>query len=142
MKLEIKKSAIYLSCVLFIFIWVVRGFSGHYEAVEYNSDMLDYVADSSFAYNLLYILVLGLLVSCSFYILNSRILPKWFHFFIILSILIGILYFIEGLLCHNEHLFPLARAALNPMFLLIFFMVFATYNDFSFQKIIKIIYLD
>lgn len=139
MKLQIKKSAIYLSCVLFISIWVVRGFSGHYESVEYNSNMLDYVADSSFAYNLLYVLVLGLFVSSSLNIFNSGILPKWFHIFIILSILIGILYFIEGLLCHNEHLFPLARAALNPMFLLIFFMVFATYNDFSFQKILNII---
>lgn len=139
MKLEIKKSAIYLSCILFIFIWVVRGFSGHYEAVDYNSDMLDYVSDSSLAYNLLYVLVLGLFVCCSFNVFNSKILPKWFYFFIILSLLIGFLYFIEGLLNHNEHFFPLARAALNPMFLLIFLMVFATYNDFSFQKILTII---
>lgn len=139
MKIGRKRSALYLTVILFIFIWIVRGFSGHYEVVEYNSDMMDYVADASLAYNILYIAVLGIFICCSFNILNSRLLPKWFYFFIITSLLISFLYFMEGILNHNEHIFPLARAALNPLFLLIFFMVFTIYDDSYFQNILKIV---
>ena len=138
MKFRVKRYALYLSLMLLVFIWIVRGFSGHYEAVEYNSDMVDYIADSSYVYNLLYVAVLGIFIFYSCSIVNSKLIPRWLHLFVIISLLIGFLYFLEGILVHHDHFFPLARAALNPLFLLMVFMVFAVYNDSSFKNILTI----
>lgn len=136
MKKIINNIIYYLPLILFVLIWIVRGFSGHYVPVAYNSDIMDYEAEGSVISNLLYGLVFIVFICYSF---AAKFKSNGLNFIFITSIIIGILYFAEGIIVHDEHFFPLSRAALNPLYLLIFPTAFVAYDKRGVESLLKII---
>ena len=134
---RIKQFILYVLVILFIIIWIDRGFSGHYVKVPNNSGLVDYVADASNLSNALYALLN--LVFC-FLLFFSRIRTSlMMSFLTLVSLVIGVFYFFEGIYVHNDHFFPLARAALNPMFLLIICAAFVVYDERFFAKLLRVV---